>query len=107
MAKPRQASHPVAQRPFNEAQLLSQATRFLQGGSDWQARVLCLQVLQPAPRHAQAHYLLGLIAARAGAWPSASPTAPTTLPRATTWAWRCASWGGTAKPPSTSAAPWR
>lgn len=55
----------TAQQPQIKA-LLSNAVKFMQSGMAGQAKAQCQQVLQRAPQNADAHYMLGLIAVRAG-----------------------------------------
>jgi predicted O-linked N-acetylglucosamine transferase (SPINDLY family) len=73
MAKPKQASgRPLVRPPTEARQLLGQALRFMQGGLDGQAKAACLQLLQLEPQHPQAHYILGMLAARAGEYGEAA-----------------------------------
>jgi predicted O-linked N-acetylglucosamine transferase (SPINDLY family) len=65
MAKPRPPlAAPVV--PAADQQLLAQAMQLLQVGMTAQARAALQQVVQRNPRHADAHGLLGMIAARSG-----------------------------------------
>jgi predicted O-linked N-acetylglucosamine transferase (SPINDLY family) len=65
MAKRKQAAASAVPTEGADA-LLGQAVQCLQAGQAWQANVLCRQVLQLAPAHPQANYLLGMMAAQAG-----------------------------------------
>jgi predicted O-linked N-acetylglucosamine transferase (SPINDLY family) len=65
MAKRKQAAGPTV-RPSSTDALLGHAVQYLQAGNAFQAGFLCQQVLAQAPGHPQAHYMLGLIAARGG-----------------------------------------
>ena len=58
--------------PANVRALLNNAVQMMQRGMAWQAKAQCQQILQMAPGHADAHYLLGIMAARAGQFEEAS-----------------------------------
>lgn len=55
----------TAAAPGQDKALLNDAVRYLQAGMAEQSRRLCLQVLKLAPGHAQALFMLGMIAAMA------------------------------------------
>ncbi len=63
---------PVAPRASDLQNLLVLAVKFMQGGLSAQARSHCQQVLDKSPGHAQANYILGLLAVRAGNLPEAA-----------------------------------
>lgn len=66
MAKPKPSQSLSPAQQGKARVLLNNAVKFMQAGMGWQARAHCEQVLAFAPDHAQAHYLLGLVAIRAG-----------------------------------------
>ncbi|MEO5671411.1 MAG: tetratricopeptide repeat protein [Ramlibacter sp.] len=72
MAKTKRPAGTPPSAPANVRSLLNSAVQMMQRGMAWQAKAQCQQILQMAPGHADAHYLLGIMAARAGQFEEAS-----------------------------------
>ena len=72
MSKPKQSIGQLVPGFGNEKALLASALRFMQTGMSGQARQQCEQVLRTNPRSADAHYLMGLVAARSGNFEAAA-----------------------------------